>query len=153
MFKVIFFFSFFFFWRENIMLDRRAITRLRGKTWDTLQITASIHLNITTWLCTVSFKCRPCFLSSIPWIQKRKYDLQFTEALSSHTVAISSHFSPRDSAFHRLACYSACVTEFVQPVPTRGNWSFWFWSYLPIVGDFCLFHLSLHLYLSVFFIL
>lgn len=49
--------------------------------------------------------------------KKRKDDLQFIEALSSHAVAISSHFSPRDSVFHGSSCYSV-VSECVQVVPT-----------------------------------
>lgn len=49
------------------MLDRRAITRLKARLEIHLQITASIHLNITTWLCTVSLQMSPAlsFLNSM----------------------------------------------------------------------------------------
>lgn len=36
-----------------------SFTRLRGKTCYILQITASIHLNIATWLCTDSLQMLP----------------------------------------------------------------------------------------------
>lgn len=135
------------------MLDRRAITRLRGKTWDTLQITASIHLNITTWLCTVSLQMSPMlsFLNSMN-TEKEVWSTIHRSSIFSH----SCHFFPFFSQRFCLswACMLLCLCHRICSTSTHTKLVIWFWSYLPIVGDYQCFPLiTPSPYLSVFFIL
>lgn len=124
------------------MLNMKVITRSRGRTCCTFKMIPFINLNISTYVQN-PFRCYPFMHQPIPCMQKRKENLQLIEAVSSHAIAIPSHFPPRDSVFYEPSCYSV-VTESVQLLPTLNQSSglvlIFRWQVTTSV-----FHLYLHL--------
>lgn len=132
------------------MLDRRTLP-----DWgqDLRYIPQMQHLFIETLqpdYVPVSLQMSPMlsFLNSMN-TEKEVWSTIHRSSIFSHSCHFFP-FSPRDSAFHRLACYSACVWELFNQYPTK--LVIWFWSYLPIVGDYQCFPLicSISLLVSIF---